>query len=490
MSPRPPQFGVVAVAVALLTATVVPWVAVGTATTAAASGSFAKSTVYEQTGDVANITVNTNKPATVNLGSPNTNFWLQVQVSGGKTTLRLNTFKAGQSNRYGLEEMVWAASGSVKGRQLRTPSIDAPLEPAQYQMNVTVKDQEKDVGALVVEERATNDVTARIAPAKTDVAEFKTAGDMRSATVPPWNGSVARGDWALVYVNATGVKGALSKAKLDGDGGTMRVDFEQTNPPMNGRGNQFTGASIQRVFLDGNTEGFYLAVDTGAHRIEAGDRYRVEFTIPEGSDLADEKQNVSTTLRIAPRRVDIEGPRNGPLVVEDKTTIRGTTTLTPGSTINISARDADLPPFHMSQTVTVSPNRTFAVAFDFRDIEPGREFEIRLPDQKRAIPGQVKAETKPTTTRTPNTTTTEDAEPENRTTTTRTTTTETTAVGLTQVGMGETRKPLTQQASKNGSANATGGDKGGGLVPSVPGFGPVTSLLAVLAAVLLAARRR
>jgi PGF-CTERM protein len=498
MSARPPRCGVGAVVVVLLAATVGPWVGVGAATASAASASFAENVVYEQRGDVANITVTTSQASTVNLGSPEQGFWLQVRVGSGTTKLRLDTHKAGEWNRYRLSEMVWATRGSISKRTLRTPTIEAPLDVARYQLNVTVNGREQALSALVVEERATNDVTARIAPGKTDVSELNSAADLRGASVAPWNGSVAREDWLFLHVDVSGVRGALSKARLDGDGGIMRVDFEQTNPPMNGRANEFTGASVADIVVPGDSEGFYLIVDTGANGIEAGDRYEVRFTIPEGSELADSKETVSTNVRIAERRVNIEQrPRGETLVVENRTTLRGSTTLTPGSIINISARSADVPPFHRPRTVTVSSERTFEVTYDFSDLDPGREFEVRLADQQRTIPAQVEprppATTQPPeTTRPPETNETTATEPggdSDGRTTAPTETTEnatTTAEGLTQVGMEDTREPLTQQASKNESG-VEGGDGSGG---PVPGFGPIASVVALAAGALLAARRR
>jgi PGF-CTERM protein len=494
MSARPPQYGVGAVAVVLLAATVGPWVGVGATTaSAASSASFAETVVYEQRGDVANITVTTSQASTVNLGSPQQGFWLQVRVGSGTTKLRLNTYKAGESDRYRLSEMVWAAEGSVSERNLRTPAIEAPLDPTRYELNVTVNGQERALSALVVEERASNDVSASIAPGKTDVSELTSGADLRAASVAPRNGSVAREDWLFLHVNASGVRGALSKARLDGDGGIMRVDFEQTNPPMNGRGNEFTGASVERVLAPGDSEGFYLLVDTGANGIEAGDRYEVRFTIPEGSELAASEETVSTNVRIAERRVNIEQRQRGEtLTVEGKTTLRGETTLTPGSIINISARSADVPPFHRPRTVTVSSERRFEVTYDVSNLEPGRQFEIRLPDQKRTIPAQVKprsttqppATTDPSeATQTPNETTAPGSSEEIDTTTAPATTVKTTAEGLTQVGRNETRKPLTQQASENESSDDS--DSGG----PIPGFGPIASVVAVVAAALLARRR-
>ncbi|NEU55822.1 BGTF surface domain-containing protein [Halorussus sp. MSC15.2] len=483
MSARPPKYRTVAVVTLLLAAAVAPSLGTGSAAaTAASSASFEKTVVYEQRGDVANITIQTSQAATVNLGSAEDSFWMQLQVGKGTTRLRLNTYKAGESTKYPLSEMVWASKGSIQSRTLRTAPIDAPLDTAEYQMNVTIQGQERALGTFVVKERSTNGVTARIAPRQVSMTERNSKAALQEVSVPPWNESVAHDDWLLLHVNATGVRGALKRPRLDGDGeAALRVDFAQTNPPMNGDGNEFTGASVERLVTGNDHEGFYLVVDTGDEGIEPGDRYRVSFVVPAKSPLAEKRENVSTEFRVAERRVNVA--RNGPgekVIVEDETAITGKTTLTPGTTINISARDTGTPPFLYPRTVTVGKDRTFQTTFDFSELEPGRNFEIRLVDQKRTIPAMVAK--KETTTPPPTTTTA--AITTTTTVTTTATTTTTTAEGLTQAAMRGTERPLSQQAEK-GSADE---EDNGGLVP-VPGFGASAGVVAALAAALLATRR-
>jgi PGF-CTERM protein len=508
MPARPPSYCVAAVAAVVLAATVAPSLGpvvsapAAAATTAAASSvntqpsaSFAESVVYEQRGDVANVTVKTSQPATVNIGSPETSFWLQLEVGKGTTKLRVNTYKAGESSRYSIDEMVWSTNGNLRSRQLRTRPIDAPLDAADYHMNVTINGNEQAIGTLAVEERSTRGIGTRIAPRTTRVAELASEDDLLGSSVEPWNDSVAHDEWLFVHVDATGVRGALSKSQLDGDGDIMKVDFRQANPPMNGQGNEFTGASVERVLTPPGTEGFYLVVDAGDHDIEPGDRYEMTFTVPERSPLADERETVSTGIRVVERRVNVD--RNGPgneIVVENETTIRGSTTLTPGTTINVSAREPDPDPFLIPRTVTVTGDRTFAVTMDFSGLEPGREFEIRLTDQGRTIPAVVaggtttttESTTEPpdetTTVTTPEPTTDGSSDGGNGSEPTKTTTTtETTAEGLTQVVIGDAERRLTQQAGKGNAAEDNSG--------LVPGFGPATAIVALLSAVLLAIRR-
>ncbi|UPW01133.1 hypothetical protein M0R88_03285 [Halorussus gelatinilyticus] len=489
MSANSPQSRVVALVAVLLVASVAPALApisAGTASAAsAASASFTPNVVYEERGDVANITVKTNGGGFVNIGSPSDAFWLRLKVGGGTNKITLNTYRAGMAkSRAGMEKAV--SGGTLM--DFGVSELNQPLGAAKYSMNVTRNGNEVGVGALVIEKRKTFGLSKQIAPTGVGVKKLTSKKGLEKHAVAP-GGTVAHDDWLLVRVNATGVKGALGPATLGGNDDVMRVRFAQTNPPLNDDPNRFYGASVERVFTLADREGFYLAVDTSSHAIEPGDAYRVEFVVPKESPLTKKRENVSTEIKVVGRRVDVK--RNGPgekVVVDGKTTIRGNTSLTPGSTINISARDDDVPPFHMGRTVTVTNERTFATTFDFSDVEPGREFEIRLEDQKRTIPAIAAIQATPTAT------TTTAPDPTTRTTTRTTTTppttetTKTTAAGLTQAPVDGTPKPLTQVASKNASDGDDGGG-GGGLVP-VPGFGPLAGLLALLAGGVLAARRR
>lgn len=501
MSANRRKWSVAALATLVLAAAVTPWLTTSAVAAAQSSGaSFQEQVVYEERGDVANVTVDADSAATVNIKSRNGAFVLRVGVSSGTTTLRLNTYKAGETSNYSLNEMVWAAEGSVTSRTLVSDPIDAPLDPAQYDLNVTVGGVEQDLAALWVRERTTDGITARIAPRSANVSEWSSGADVQSGTLPPWNDSVARDDWLLLQVNATGVEGALGvrgapDKSLLGEGGDMAVEFAQTNPPINGPDNEFAGDAVERLFLDPNTEGFYLAVDTAEHDIQPGDRYRVSFVVPEEGQLADETQNVSTEFRVVERRVELNG--SGPddaIVVDGETTVSGTTTLTPGTTINLTARGPDItPPVFEHRELTVRGDRTFGTTFDFSDLEPGREFEFRLRDQNKIVPAVVAGatttvppttETSDPTTTQPETTTvpTTTATPDPTTTQPETTTappTTTTAAGLTQVPVDADDRVLTQRPVQDG---------GSSVVP-VPGFGPAASALGLVAALALAARR-
>ena len=488
MSARFPRLRAAALVTLLLAAAVAPAIgassaaatagASSTAASAGATASISPTVTYGVRGDVVNITVQTSDGGVVNIGSQSEAFWMQVQVGNGKTELTLNTYRAGVADTEA--EMKRALSGGSVVRATPTP-VDKPLEAARYDLNVTKNDRELALGKLVLEERATNSIDVRIAPASLKVADLGKKGAIVGATQVPWgNNSVARGDWLAVHVNATGLAGMLS---YRGFGSASGVDlrFEQVDGDMNADTNEFSGTDAERFVRV--RDGFYVFVDTDEHDIDARDRYNVSFVVGADSKLSKEKEVVTTSFRVAPRKVDIE--RNGPgdtVVVKGKSTISGTTTLTPGSTINITVRDDGMPPFHQPRTVRVSGERTFQTAVDFSDLQPGRKFDIRLVDQGRTVPGMVEPKETTTATTTTTTTTTTTVPTTTTTTTTTTVTTTTTAEGLTQAAAGGAERPLRQQAVREAGNESSGGP--------VPGFGPTAGVVALLAAAVLAARRR
>jgi cell division septation protein DedD len=321
------------------------------------------------------------------------------------------------------------------------------------------------------------------------------------------DGTVARGDWLVVRVDATGLNGLLPE-DLPNDNG-VDVSFVQAERGMNVEPNDFNVSSPSFSFSDGerivatpDREGFYLFVDIAEHGIAAGDRYDVSFSVAADGPLADEREAVSVGVRVVERRVDLryDGDR---IVFENRTTLRANTTLAPGTTVNVTATDDDLPPIHEPRTKTVGPDRTFAATFDFSDYRSGRELEVALRDQGQtheAVVGPLAPETTvaPTTTdpvteTTATTTTVEPTTTDPATTATAaatttseptaTTTAESTAVGLTQVSNADTPPgesgPLTQRTVVQGSSG----------VADVPGFDAASLVVAVLAAAVLAARR-
>ncbi|WP_158056147.1 BGTF surface domain-containing protein [Halorussus halophilus] len=497
MFERQTQFGTaLAVAIVLLAVTTPPLVSGAPSAKSAEltpNASFTPQVVHEHRGDIATITVDSPKSGYVNIGSQDTAFWLKVKVGSGTTELKLNTYKAGMADSTAAMKAA-LDGGTVVNNPAPTP-LDKPLGAAQYEMNVTMDNgQEIGIGKLIIEERATNSIETRIAPEKLQSqVENLEITDLPKQTVEPWNnGSVAHEDWVSIHVNASGLSGMLTKEKLDGhDGDGIQLKFTQTSGELNEEHNEFWASEDATYFIANKSgEGFFVLIDTNKHGIGPGERYNVTFSVKR--PLASEKgERVSTSFKTVPRRTKIN--RNGAgeeVVVDGKTTISGKTTLTPGSTINLTVRNQTLPQLFMTKQVEVRGDRTFATNFDFSDVSPGRAFEIRLPDsdRKKSVPGVVaggepttpETTTPPTTTRPP-TTTPDETDTPVQTTTTEPTTPATTA-GYTQAAIGATESPLTERPLENASQSQEGGES------LVPGFGVELAIVALAGAVLLARR--
>jgi hypothetical protein len=96
------------------------------------SANFASDTPSDNRGEVIPITVHASKSATVNIWTPGHGFWVQLNVTGGTTTLDLNTYWADDPNK-----VISLEKGSIRGSPKVTPAA-GPLQPGVYNMNITV----------------------------------------------------------------------------------------------------------------------------------------------------------------------------------------------------------------------------------------------------------------------------------------------------------------------------------------------------------------
>ncbi|WP_227353705.1 BGTF surface domain-containing protein [Haladaptatus salinisoli] len=456
------------VAVLLCSLAVAPLASVGVVD--AKRANFEDATVGDERGDVIEVTVRANERATVNLGSPNDGFWAQVTVPKGKTTLAINTYRADDPN-----ESVTLVEGGMKGKpEVRIPSESGPLEPGTYDMNVTVEiggeSVTQDIGSFAVKERETGDAETLVLPAGTDVSAFESPADLRKAASETENGTIAKGDKFVLALNASGLGGFIERANLGGGAENVTVTFHESNYERNTRPNEFDGDDATRFWDEENDE-LYLVLNTSdpEYGVEVGDEYEVTFEIGEDNPMVAESETATTRFTVVERRVELDYTGDV-LVVENETTVGGTTTLAPGTTINVTAFDEGAKPFYWPKTATVTANRTFAATFDFGGVEPGTEFTLELRDQGMTVRGVVagapQRTTVPTTTATPTTPTT---------TTAVNTTTETTATATTSTPTPvPTDRPITAQTVSKGG---------------LPGFDAFAALVALAAAALLAVRR-
>ncbi len=468
----------VAVAIVLCSLVVAPLASTGVV--AGTSASFDDTTVSGHRGDVIEITVHTSADATVNIGSQSDGFWVQANVTKGTTTLALNTYRADDPN-----ESVTLVKGGLRGSPtVKTPSETGPLQSGVYDMNVTVDGVRQDVGSFTVKERETGDARTLVLPKDADLSEFHSTNDdddpaaaLRAAAASTENGTIARGDQFVLALDASGLGGFIEGANLNGGAENVSVTFREANNEPNTVPHEFGGGDVnrdepERLLWDEENDQLYLIVDTASHDIEVGDEYEVTFEIGAGNPTMTEAETAKTSFNVVERRVTLDYDGDV-LVVANETTIRGETTLAPGTTINVTAFDKGDHPFFWPKEPApiVTENRTLSATFDFSEITPGTEFTVELRDQGKTIRGVVASTpTNPSTTTTTMTT--------NTTTTTTTTTANTTNTSTTVTESPPTRIPTEQPITAQTASE-------GGL----PGFDITAALVALVATALLVARR-
>ncbi|WP_266078326.1 BGTF surface domain-containing protein [Haladaptatus caseinilyticus] len=434
------------------------------------SAAFTDSTVSDDRGDVIEITVRTNEAATVNIGSKAEGFWVKANVTGGKTTLALNTYRADGNDSVTLVE------GGLRGKvDTLVPSEAGPLQTGTYDMNVTIDGITQDVGSFTVEERETGSARTLVLPASTDLASFESPADLeKAASTTDANGTIASRDRFVFALDVSGLAGFIHDASLDGSDENVSIAFYESNSERNTVPNEFDGADVtevepERLRLDEETDTLYLVVDTAKHGMEVGDEYDVTFEIGADNSMVTDVETATTSFRVVERRVTLDYDGDV-LIVADETTIGGKTTLAPGTTINVTAFDEGKKPFFWPATPVVTENRTFGATFDFGAVTSGTEFTIELRDQGKTTRGIVAST--PVTIVQPTTTTT--TTPTTTMTTTATTTATTTTTGTAPPTSISTDAPITAQTVSQGG---------------LPGFDVTVALVALVAAGFLVVRR-
>lgn len=430
-----------------------------------ATGRFGDRVVSVHRGDVIGITIANAKNHRVVLGSDDTGFRASFRVTSGSTTVRLNTYKAGQGN-YPDSEVIWAESGSIANVDLQHGSIGKPLEVGRYPMNVSYNGTESDVGAFLVTQRSTNHSSGWALPEGFEIDEETTAHAVASAGQNRSNNlSIASGDWLAIEVDASGLYGILEKEGLDGDDG-ISIEFVEQNPPPNRDPNTFEGDEAAHLVADPENGRFFLLVDTRRHDIEPGDVYDATFRVAPDSGLVGEDETTTTTFRVLERETEIFY-RGRKLIANPsgKTKIAGNATMVAGTTFRVRVKNTGSHPFLEAKMVEVADDGSFEATFDFSSYPRGTNFTITIPETGLSVPGMVGKREVSTPTATPTTI-------PDRTVTPTISPTATATPELTY----ETNTPLAPQTVTESDGQ--------------PGFGAVGPVVGLVAIALFADRRR
>lgn len=342
------------------------------------SGSLSQTAYAITRGDSVEITFSHSGPATLTVGGEDTGYKLEVNVSGsGSSTVTIHTYNStsGNPNDY--------VDGGTPTLVYPTGGLEKSLVPSVYLLNLTVQGQTEDLGRLVIQERPRATMQSHVAPGSLDTNEASFS-DVKGEATP--GSTIAKGDYAIIEVNATGLGAAIDPDDLDGDGGAngIEVYVEDLESPPNSDGDSFmaSGKGTVTSFWDADSDTLLLAWDTRNVDLIGGSRtYNVTFRIVAENNnlLLEDSLEANTTVTVVKQRLNMDVD-DGQLTVypweSDVVTVAGSTTLAPGTTFEVRARAFEPRPFLKKVETTVTENRTFSADLDFAGEARGIEFPV------------------------------------------------------------------------------------------------------------------
>lgn len=374
----------------------------------AVKAQFTPRVIEEEIGDVAtvNVSMDNTETGTVFVGSQDINYLVELNIEDGDddgtVEFDVNSWKAWNGNSGQVESGAYTAVDGDDSVSLVATHVEPETEriqPALYDLNVTVDGTEEDVGALQFNDRETGDATVGTAPKAANLADDVEASDVHNATTS--TSKTAKGDFVSLKVQATGVYGYLtsmndisiapSKSGSHNNGLHLQINESTDKPNVMGDrlgdGDGLEKGDVKLV-TDADEEHFHLIVDNTS-KLEAGTTYNVSFAVDQHSPYVDKKADTewaNTSFTITERSAEFdaqaETDEGDPLIVvhsRSGETLSGTTTVAPGTEITVRARATGESPFLFNRQVTVQNDRTFEAQFDFSNVQPGQEFEAILP---------------------------------------------------------------------------------------------------------------
>jgi len=397
-----------------------------------------------------------------------------------------------------------------------------PIEISGDGLDAIANDEATDVGDLEIRERSVGEFNVWTT-SDNALDEVEDAEDVASAaedgTLQQRN-EVVNGDVVVHEIQATGLEGLVdtgvqtdSDALFSDEDGFLGTLSESDSKGMDLRIRQTADTTTlnsprKQADLDAMADDisviegdgvYYLAFDSddieleNDRNVETGDAYEVRLRIKDerlldpnedeldDGEISDFYQTSTTTFSVE----EAEGSFDEPVEVEagEEQVISGTTNVAPGNTLSIRARSDDdvTPGFVVSQSeVEVSSDGTFtADELDFSDASVGDNFTVATRnspfDEEVESDGTVVEQVDDG----------EDGE-------------DGTDDGADGTDDGEDGTDDGEDGTDDGEdgtddgedGNDTDGSDGGGSGDDTPGFGALVALVALIAAALLATRRR
>lgn len=342
-------------------------------------------------GDVAEVDVSLNATdrVTLTVGSEDINYKVSMTVvdedGDGAATVLWNTHLAGSADD---ESEAWSAVGPdrVTAVERTTARLDGHVAAADYPLALTVGDEETDAGlASVFAPLATNrTVHTGSRPAAwslntltEDVSDFDVATENAS--------TVARGDWLVIRIDATGTGGYVHGAADLAGAGTEGVSLSITETSLGPNEEPDTvaveGFESPDLGFDNGT--VVIVADTSSDDFELGETYEAKFVIGEENPHYDSRVERTASFRVEEPSVAVNG--GDPVEVRNASAaeIVGTTNVAVGTnlTVTVWSTGENVPngqSFESTKTVTTDENGDWSASFDFSAVPAGQEFTLTV----------------------------------------------------------------------------------------------------------------
>ncbi|RXK46926.1 BGTF surface domain-containing protein [Halorientalis pallida] len=327
--------------------------------------------------------------------------------------LRLNTFTLGRyGNQYeaGIRGTAVSAASTVSSDdkilsgQLNqsTPLLNS-VDPGTYTLRISVDGKQTDKSSLEIKPLSNTRVWTQTAPQQ-EFDEYYTASDVRSAVMDEYDReAIAVGDVLVIGIYKSGLSGVLSTGDdplqqlLAHNASAFSLTIRQQNPKNNqtakildlretirrDRLELFSDEKNEVVYLLGRTNKliFHDGQAKNKNTLVAGDQFSAELTLLKSGSLVEADKTSETTFEAVKRVVDFQYKSNMITVQSEfDQSIKGSTSVAPGTELEIQAKSKGADPFLKRTTAEVTPEQTFESTFDFNDVSQNITFRLNMTD--------------------------------------------------------------------------------------------------------------
>ena len=390
--------------------------------------SFETSTVQDEVGDVANITVqlDNTEDGIISVGSTNDdNYAIVGQIEDedgdGEVTVQFNSYTAGTSSANSDDSYDFGEDGSESATVLSVPGDDDlevleeegsfdrlddvddddtdevtlssdTLEAGSYSMNVTATtdeaqiDDPDSVGTLRLNENSVENIRTWTAPSDADIDDDDVDIYDRIGENLTEADNIAVEDVVVHEIQASGIEGALEYQEEDNSAGDVTAAFDQAvdtdGDTSNGVGSAGITLYVNRSDVGANADAdpVNFGVNDPLTVVEDADNNTYFVAVDTGSveftDSGDQLTEVEDTRLNATFSI-----KEGPLSEDDTSTSALYRTSERDATLNVDDDDLVTVPAAAGQEVGGETN-----------VAPGSELEIEMESENDANPFVLRPE--------------------------------------------------------------------------------------------------